>query len=296
MKKSSPVVILLALSFGIGTNPASAGQQTIANPEWSFQDDFEGTEDTVFWGSEAYTTYGANCSGDSSASGKSLLLTYQNNVPEFGNSWAEKRFNIPVNAQQLEISYDLFVPANYQRAPKNHKNIVLWSGNYGKSAANISISSVNWPAPDGGSPSVYIGVDGRNYAHSTISSQPLMLENAQGSWQRVHIYVELAEREGDFGVFEIHRNGELLTGTSHPNINPSWGQPPVDEHIEYSSRGNFIDQGYLMGWANGGFSETTVFCIDDFTINANTRIASPSSAPPANLAPMPPAQLRVQIQ
>ena len=48
MKKSSQVVILLALSLGIGANPASAGQQTIANPEWSFQDDFEGSQDKNF--------------------------------------------------------------------------------------------------------------------------------------------------------------------------------------------------------------------------------------------------------
>ncbi|EAW30009.1 hypothetical protein GP2143_01150 [marine gamma proteobacterium HTCC2143] len=287
MKKKSPLLIL-ALSLSVGC--VSAAEKTIESPDWSFQDDFEGSQDTNFWGSQTSTTHGISCSSDPRASGNSLLLTYIPGVPDSSNGWAEKRFHIPVKAQQFEISYRQFVPANYQRAPGNHKNFVLWSGPYGKSASNISISSENWPTSDGATPSVYIGVDGNNYAHSRISDEPLMLENAQGNWQNVHIYVELAEREGDFGVFEIHRNGEFLTGTSHPDIKPAWQQPPVDEHIEYSSRGNYIDQGYLMGWANGGFAETTIFCIDDFIIKANTTIRSIG----ANVPPMPPAQLRIE--
>lgn len=285
MIKFSPILIV-ALSLCAGY--VAAAEKTIENPDWSFQDDFEGSVDNDFWGGGRAYTHNASCSSDPNSSGKSLLLTYPTKS-EGGHSFAEKRFNIPISAQQLEISYRQFVPANYQRSPGNHKNFVLWSGPYGKSASNISISSENWPTSDGASPSVYIGVDGTNYEHSSIKAKPLMLENAQGSWQRVHIYVELAEREGDFGVFEIHRNREFLTGTSHPDILSSWGQPPVDEHIEYSSRGNYIDQGYLMGWANGGFTEPTIFCIDDFTIKANINIRIPDSA----ARPMSPTQLSV---
>ncbi|MFB1035154.1 MAG: hypothetical protein QMC38_07380, partial [Sinobacterium sp.] len=216
--------------------------------------------------------------------------TYLPNVPQPDHGWAEQRFRIPVNAQQLEISYRQFVPANYQPSPGNHKNFLMWSGDYGSSRSNIMLNSESWPTTDGGSPSVNIAVDGTNYAHSRVSNNPLMFENTQGSWQRVHIYVELAGREGDFGVFEVHRNREILVGTSHPDIIPAWGQPSVDEHIEYSSRGNYIDQGYLMGWANGGFAETTLFCIDDFTIKANTVIKKPASA----ILPSAPSQLRIE--
>ena len=30
-----------------------------------------------------------------------------------------------------------------------------------------------------------------------------------------------------------------------------------------------MDQGYLLGWANGGFAEDTTFCVADFRIRAN---------------------------
>ena len=286
MKKFSPIfIVALCLCAGY----VAAVEKTIENPDWSFQDDFEGAEDNNFWLGGAAQTHGATCSSDPNSSGKSLLLTYPT-MSEGGHSWAEKRFVIPVNAQQLEISYNQFVPANYKASPGNHKNFVLWSGKYGNAASNIFIGSEDWPTSSGATPSVYIGADGTNYEHSSINARPLMMENNQGSWQRMHIYVELAEREGDFGVFEIHRDREFLTGTSHPDIKPSWGQPPVDEHIEYSSRGNYIDQGYLMGWANGGFTEETVFCIDDFTMKVNTVIKKPASATP----PSAPSQLRIE--
>jgi endonuclease YncB( thermonuclease family) len=57
---------------------------------------------------------------------------------------------------------------------------MFWSGEYGKTIANISVSCENWPSDDGGKPSVYIGVDGINYGHSMVTVGDVLLENYAG--------------------------------------------------------------------------------------------------------------------
>jgi hypothetical protein len=119
-----------------------------------------------------------------------------------------------------------------------------------------------------------------------------MFVNGYGRWQQMHIFLELAKDTTDTGVFQIHRDGIYIVGSDHPDIKPVYGMPPTNEHIKYSSRGNFIDQGYLLGWANGGFRTTTVFCVDDFSIKANATI-KPTTNVELVSPPAPPA-LEVQ--
>jgi hypothetical protein len=257
----------------VGLSCIEDGERHLVNAEWSFDDDFEGAEDTTFWGDDAWVEFGVPCTRDPAHTSNVLRFRYLNRE-DFGSdhSWSEQRFHIPIDAVQLEISYDLFVPGNYVHSPGNQKSVVVWSGPYGTSNANISIKTENWPTDNGATPSVHIGVDGTDYGHSTIPADPLMLIDGYGQWQRIHVYVELAEGPGDFGIFELRRDGVLITGTHHPDVEPSWTGTPVPELISYATRGNFLDQGYLLGWANGGFAEETVFCIDNFSIRANSVI------------------------
>ena len=60
------------LILNINAGYIIAGERVIENPNWSFQDDFDGAEDTKFWGSEAYITYGASCSSDPDAADISI--------------------------------------------------------------------------------------------------------------------------------------------------------------------------------------------------------------------------------
>ncbi|RVU42123.1 hypothetical protein EA187_17450 [Lujinxingia sediminis] len=251
--------------------PAAArAETTLVNPDWEFYDDFESPFEEGFWASSgAGTTYGAACPG-SDAFGNTLVFDYHPDDPEPGHGWAERRFTLPIDAVQLEISYKLFVPANYVHTSGNHKNFVLWSGDYGKVNANISVSSESWPAEGGASPSVYIGVDGANYGHAmNESTMPLLLEDGLGDWIDIHIFLDLAREEGDFGVFEIFKDGQRITGNLDEEV-VSYADVPLHEQISFAERGNFIDQGYLLGWANGGFAEETTFCVADFRIRANS--------------------------
>lgn len=263
-------------------SPSAMCEISIENPEWYIQDDFEGSEDSKFWDAGHDAVHGASCSSDPNQRGKVLKFTYKKGVPEPNEGWSEKRFWLPMKARQIEMSYRLFVPGNYVHAPKNHKNFVFWSGKYGGLNANMSIASESWPASGGAKPSLNISEDGHNYGHSDLSGGRNMYDDRQGSWVNMHVYIELAEKEGDIGLVEIHRNGVLVAGTKDPRMKIAYtGAPPVNQQMKFSSRGNFLERGYLLGWVNGGFQETTVFCVDDFTMKANSNIrgASASSRP-----------------
>ncbi len=266
--------MLIFLFFLFVSAPAAEGQLRIVDAEWSLSDDFESSKDEKFWARGVSVVHGAE-----SEHGKSKVLqfTYEKDKPEAGHGWSEQRFAIPIKAQQLEISYKLYVPANYKNSGKNHKSFVLWSGTYGKSRANVSVSSENWGVAGGATPSIYIGVNKKNYGHTRVKGNPLMLKDGKAEWIDVHIYLELAKKPGAFGRFEIHRNGTLITGNHHTQLADdkakSW-RPKAAEQIVYSTLGNFIDQGYLLGWMNGGVSEKTVFLIDDFQIKANSKVGA----------------------
>lgn len=271
---------------------SALAQTQIKDPEWSFTDDFEGAEES-FWSTSNTAEYGQPCPGDPSTGG-ALVFEYlaSGAGSEDDVHWHEKRFRFPLEVRQLEMSYDLYVPENYEAPSQNHKSFVLWSGEYGKVKANISVSSENWGRSNGASPSVYIGEDGNNYGHVMNDSDPIMLVNHAGRWQRVHVYLELANSPGDYGRFEIYKNGEFLTGTHHPDIRDVAyaDSPPVQEQIQYADRGNFIDQGYLLGWTNGAFSEKTTFCIDNFSAKASSVISETTTAP------NPPDDVNVTIE
>lgn len=281
---ASSISLLFVLS-----GPTFAGQSEtrVTSPDWSFQDDFEGRKDSNFWTRGRSVNYGQSCPG-SNKNGKSLVFDYIPGQPQSGHGWSEKRFELPVNAVQVEMSYDLFIPSNYVRAPGNHKNFVLWSGAYGKSNANISVSSESWPASGGATPSIYIGQDGSNHGHRRVRTTPLLMENNEGEWVRIHAFVNLARADGHYGTFEIFKNGEFIAGNRHPDIESFASRTPTAEHIAYAHRGNYIEQGYLLGWANGGFNERTTFCIDNFSIKANETHKPTASGPMASERPEPP--------
>lgn len=259
-------------------------QTEIIESEWDFADDFEGEKNIDFWASGVNTKYGEPCETDPDASGNTLSFIY-GPEPDHNPNWSEQRFTIPLEARQLQMSYDLFVPDNYIAPERNHKNFVLWSGEYGKVNANISVSSEDWGRDSGATPSIYIGADGNNYGHNMNSERPLFMENNDGEWHHIHVYLELSEGEGDYGRFEIFKDGRFITGTHHPQIESD--DPPTEEQIHYATRGNYIDRGYLLGWSNGDFTEKTVFCIDNFSMKSNQTISQTTTAP------MPPTELEI---
>lgn len=267
----------LALVVVVGTmlSMFASAQTKLINPHWQFIDDFEGALDDSFWlGSGVYLDYGVEDPTD--PSNKVMVMRYVPNSEGAGDSWSEYDFSIPMQAVQVELSWKQFVPANYEHIERNHKVFALWSGTYGKTNANISVSSEAWGSgsASGAVPSVYVGVDGNNYGHNMNSNPIPIWKDNEGRWVNIHIYLELAQNDSDYGRMEVYRDGKLITGTHSSTLTKSYSSAPEGyELIQFSDRGNYIDQGTLLGWANGneggGFETEVRFLIDDFKISTN---------------------------
>lgn len=251
-------------------------QTYITDPDWVFEDGFEGTKDSEVWlGDGIYVDYGIQDPTD--ATNKVMAMTYVPNSEGAGDSWSEYDFRLGINAVQVVLCWRQYVPSDYNHIENNHKVFALWSGTYGKENANISVSSEAWGSDTygGALPSVYVGVDGQNYGHSMNSNDQTLWQDQEGKWVSISVFLELAENSDAFGRMEIYRDGELVTGTHSSTLTKAYSTAPEgSELIHYSERGNFIDQGTLLGWANGdddgGFLVNTEFLIDDFKITANS--------------------------
>ncbi|UOB18945.1 fibronectin type III domain-containing protein [Abyssalbus ytuae] len=240
--------------------------------EFVFNDGFEGDRDNTFWlGEGVYINYGVEDPND--PLNKVMKMSYIFNSEGEGDSWTEYDFALPIEATQIEMSFDMYTPENYLHFENNHKLYALWSGTYGKTNAWISVSSEMWGVEGGASPSIYVGIDQNNFGHAMLSDRPLILEDHAGSWSTYKIYLKLSENDGDYGILELYKDGVLVTSTNHPNLTkPYSGAPEPSEIIRYAETGNYIDQGTLLGWANGdpdrSYNQDIHFLIDNFSLKA----------------------------
>lgn len=239
-----------------------------------FTDDFEGDIDNTFWlGNGVSVDYGIE--DPTNADNKIMKMSYIFNSEGNGDSWTEYDFKLPIHATEVEIVFDMYTPSNYYHFENNHKLFALWSGVYGKSKANISVSSEMWGNNSGGaSPSIYIGVDQNNYGHAMLSEYPLILEDGEGTWSNYRISLKLADNEAKYGSLEIYKNNTLITSTNHPDLTkPYSNAPEPSKLIHYAFSGNFINQGTILGWANGdelrSYNQEIHFLIDNFVLKAN---------------------------
>jgi len=240
----------------------------IVSPEFTFTDDFTGIKDTSFWGDGTWVTYGADATGSGYA-GKVLSMRYQAGASGV-DSFSEQRFALD-DAVQVEMSYRVFIPANYTHrndAPGNNKIAAFWSGDIGITASNISLYVESQPNSGNTKPDLYLGQDGANYGHTDRVGGADIFLDSDGAWHDVAIYFELSEQEGEYGMMEVWLDDVLILGTHLAGMTVV--SPPIAEQIGYSTRGNFIDQGYIFGWSNAGFLEATTIYVADFSMKTRS--------------------------
>lgn len=244
-----------------------------------FWDDFEGYgdlpaparggNDVFAWGGDSRV----RVSDEWARSGEQALRFTFASGPVGTDAIAEQRFSVDP-FPEVRLDFWLYVPDNYQHrrdGSANNKFFRFWNGNgwsltseletnaddYGASGFKRFLSesencdgSTNWPSS---TPSVrnVIG-PGPQYA-----MQP-------GTWNHVDIRYRAAPscptpEDNDGGRIEVWINGALV----HWIDRGFWARGPA---------GGMAEAGYLLGWANSGFNEDTVFFIDDF------RLSLPSGA------------------
>lgn len=205
-------------------------------------------------------------------SGKYSLRFHYPAAEDGKDSFSEQRFVIPNGASVLTISYDLYVPDNFyhrdQTSSENNKFLFLWSGTYGTVASHQSVGFEYWPAfLAGGSRddsvlSHHLGPDQTDWGHKTPTRVPVLSVADRGQWVNFSVYVKLSSETGKDGRIIVKKNGNTLFD--------------VQNLANYSQSGNYLDQGYLLGWSNSGFAEDTYFYVDNFRITVGRSAALPN--------------------
>ncbi|MBU6950608.1 hypothetical protein [Hahella sp. HN01] len=219
---------------------------------------------------------------------KSLKFLFKG-VADGKDSSVEQRFRIlKPQVSVLSITFDLFIPTNFthrtQSSTANNKFLVLWSGDYGTRASLNSVAFEYWPATvKGGAEgdsvlSYHLGPGDSDWGHKIPSATPVFAAADRGKWINYRIDIKLASAPGATdGFITVKKGGDTLfnvTGlanySSATDIN--------------GDNGNYLDQGYFLGWANSGYSADTAFYMDNLMITLDKIPGvNPPSAPSAEL-------------
>lgn len=254
------------------------GVPELTSPDFHLVANLSGAKDTSVFDKDAYTVWGAD---DPTEVGNKVLEARYSPDGLQGDlsNFSEQEIALPIDAVQVVVKFREYTPATYSSVDTaNHKSVGFWSGAYGKTSANISISSECWPRSGDGYPSMYAGNDGTNFGHFRYPfavETPLWIE-AEGAWHDVTVVIELAKEEGAFGRYRFYRNEELIVDSDDQRMFVDYNANlRARAAMAYATRGNFIDTIRLFGWANKNsgsaqtFVDPMVFLYDDIEVQAN---------------------------
>ena len=246
------------------SNDVRASTQGAAGQAPLFSDGFESGglssgANGVSWGGGTRT---AVTTTNPLGGSRSLEFSYG---PDGGgaDSFSEQRFSFP-RTGQIWIEHWLHVPANYRHRldnPSNNKLFRLFStpddGTFSLTletvaSGNALVSGTDrFKSESGGLMGIPYKTEGTANVIGPDASYPIQI----GRWTRVRIHFRGASSPTTSdGRVEVWANDRLVKALDW-DFWPTKGSGPVR-----------IDRGYLMGWANSGFSERTVFHIDDFKL------------------------------
>lgn len=194
------------------------------------------------------------------------------------NSWSEQRFSLDAALPEVWISYWLRVPTNFRHSsnsPSNNKLFALWMDGYSSKGDGPTVIWEFWNDGAGGSklayhysPGGYVTAGGHRQ-HTQFIRYP----DDQGRWMKIVMHVRAASGDGaNDGVIQLYRRWEnessftLFHEDTNADIAPPAGGP------------NGWKAGYLMGWSNPGYSETTEWLLDDFKLSASSLLETPDGS------------------
>ena len=183
------------------------------------------------------------------------------------SSWSEQRVHYP-QTNDVWIKYDLYIPTNYvhQNASRtNNKFLAVYRNPY-----NTLGFQVNWSIDANGSGGSNLKVHRyRNSKEESIISpaggKNFLTANDRGKWVSIIAHVKPpTDANTNDGVMQMWKNG--VNVCNETNLD------------DYGGAGNnYTDELYLLGWANSGYAQETIFYIDNLIISDQPLIAVPSS-------------------
>jgi len=270
-----------------GTDTLAASGEVTSAPAFSFVDGFERsfvlpysqngaaydsstrvsieTAAPLIGSASARFVWGPDPDGEDSSA--ELYMSKRDGGPGIGRQLTEFSLRmtilLPLNWVHRTQSH---IPDPSRRSSNNKGIVQLWSGPYGAIASNQFIGFEYVPdavfgVGGGGSLIAFRwgndGADGNDYGPPTSAYSSMFSASDIGRRIQYRVYVKLASAPGmTDGIIRVWK---YVQGES-PTI--------IFERTDwrYATRGNYIDQLYIWGWANSGFAEQTVIIVDDFNL------------------------------
>jgi uncharacterized protein YjdB len=236
-----------------------------------FSDGFESGDPWNATGGRWYDLVRAQVSSENPRTGDySLRFFYPGNPDPAVDAWSEIRGEFPANpAPEIWLEWYLYIPTNYvHRDPGGGNNNKFWIVGYDDKLHG------GWAEPGGWTTRMEIVPGwstgdisaGRTvYGNQTLGgssawdlAQPwrsgIIREEHAGTWVRYGVHVKTASSESAAdGQIDVWVNGVMRV--HNPNVALATG-----------SFAHPINCFELMGWANSGFVEDTIFYIDDVKV------------------------------
>lgn len=192
----------------------------------------------------------------------SLQFTFAGGAPG-EDAWAEQRFELGGRYPEVWVKYDLYIPNNYYHridAPSaNNKAFVhLWAGQY---SGGTGLGAGFEVQPDGAGGSIIDFHPFRpdsSHVRDTVRGGKGIELSDRGTWVEFICQVKAASPANNDGIARVWKTPQGGT------------KKLIFERTDvklYNADGNFFERGYLLGWSNSGFTDTTVLHIDNITIS-----------------------------
>jgi hypothetical protein len=246
-------------------------------------DDFEDhraarTGDGFVWGGNSrnvYTTVDPLTGARPTPLRGATALAFSHRAKPVGeDSSAQQMFRLGGAYPDLWLRYFVRIPENFthrvDRGGANNKWLCVWSDRYSSGLTGLTICWNYLPSKTdpNGADIVFNYIHPRDEResstrpfHSRMSDrQPLIARGMRGRWIEVVHHVQLPSRQGaNNGAIQMWMRpvgrDNFVAIHDRRDLPLRWGTGP---------RG--FTAGYLMGYANSGFSEATTFNIDDFQV------------------------------
>jgi len=247
---------------------------TAASAQTLFSDGFESgnlshTQNQIYWSAQGAST--AVSSAKAKDGKYSLAFTFAAG----SSSWSERRFQLTNQYTNLWFAYDLYVPSNYvhQNATRtNNKFLAIFRNPYNTPGFQMNFSLMA-NGSGGSNLTVHMYNNGSEIPYLTPAAGKNFITTSDlGKWHHIvaHVAVPTGPNTND-GVIQMWKDGKEVA--NYTNIG------------DYGGAGeNYFDAGYVLGWANSGFAQTTVLYVDNFTIsNTPLNVAAPAAPTSLNV-------------
>ena len=198
-----------------------------------------------------------------------------------GEPMSEQRFSLGVHYEDIWVKYWIRVPVNFNHGSLNNKFLSLWVGSGGYD----TYGTVTWQTrPDGSGGARLVYQDGGVLSGERGATAFISYPSDQGRWMEVVARVKAAtSSSAEDGIIQFYRrwDGDIEWEKIHEKLNANTWNP--------ASGSQGISHGYLMGWANGAYTENTEFLLNDFKLSESSLLDA--GAPP----PMSPENLKIIV-